>query len=321
MTMSVKFGVVLVAVLIAPAVAALAAIVSAQESDDPATAVTGDALTCPNGAQVQSRFSLDGNAWEVTGILSTGLAGTITVSGPTGDVSAAPTVNLLVSGDPQTGQPVTMAGSTAMTGEMVATSIVNACSADTTDQPVDAPTDQSTDTSSPSPEANPGGETDAGEAVDDDEDDDGDNDAGVCNRGAGHAGDLLMHVNGGGVHIQRGTVTSFDGEVLLVVTPEGSVVVLIDDDTHLNGDLFAAEEVKVRGDFDELGQVVADEVKVLCPHTGGSNSGEEDEDGGDGDEDDDDGGNGNGNGNRSRSGNHDKKQNGNNDDDKDKGDD
>ena len=316
--MSAKLGVVLLAVLIAPAVAALTAIVSAQEGSSPSV-VTGETLTCPNGVQVQSRFSLEGDAWEVTGILQTGLTGTVTVSGPTGDVTVTPTVNLVISGDPQTGQPVTMAGSTAMTGEMVATSIVNACSADATDEPTDAPTDQPTDTSSPSPEATPGGESDVGEAVDDDEGDDGDDDVGICNRGAGHAGDLLMHVNGGGVHIQRGTVTSFDGEALLVVTPEGSVVVLIDDDTHLNGNLFAAEEVKVRGDFDELGQVVADEVKVLCPHTGGSNSGNEDEDGDDGDEDDD--GNGNGNGNRNRSGNHDKKQNGNKDNDKDKGDD
>jgi hypothetical protein len=302
--MSAKLAVILFVVLVAPGAVALAAIVSAQESDndvDPAnTIVMGDALSCANGDQVQSRFSLDGSAWEVTGVLETGLTGIITVAGPTGDVSATPTVNLAVSGDPQTGQPVTMAGTTAATGELVATSVVNACSADATDSPTDAPTDVPTDTPSATPEATPFETPEAtpGEAVDDEDDEDDEaGDDGVCNRGAGNAGDLLMHVNGGGVHIQRGTVTSFDGEVLLVVTPEGSLVVTIDDDTHLNGDLFAAVEVKVRGDLDELGQVIADEVKVLCPHSGGSDS--DHGDGDDGDEEDENGNSGTGNGNGS----------------------
>jgi len=121
-----KATIVLVAILVAPAVAALAAIVSAQESDVP-TDIRGESLTCPSGGQVESRFTLNGDAWVVTGILQTGLIGTITVSGPTGDVSVTPTVNLAITGDPQLGQPVTMAGKIAMTGEMVATTIVDAC--------------------------------------------------------------------------------------------------------------------------------------------------------------------------------------------------
>jgi hypothetical protein len=123
-----KATIVLVAILVAPAVAALAAIVSAQESDVP-TDIRGESLTCPSGAQVESRFTLNGDAWVVTGILQTGLTGTITVSGPTGDVSVTPTVNLAITGNPQLGQPVTMAGKIAMTGEMVATTIVDACAA------------------------------------------------------------------------------------------------------------------------------------------------------------------------------------------------
>jgi hypothetical protein len=322
--MSPKLAVILFAVLVAPGAAALAAIVSAQESDNdvnPAsTNVTGDALSCANGGEVESRFSLDGSAWEVTGILETGLTGTITVAGPTGDVSATPTVNLVVSGDPQTGQPVTMAGTTAATGELVATSVVNACAADPTNPPTDGPTDPPSAmpeaTPAETPEATP-----AREIADDDEDlDDEDDDDAVCNRGAGRAGDLLMHVNGGGVHIQRGTVTSFDGDVLLVVTPEGSVVVTIDGDTHLNGDLPAAVEVKVRGDLDELGQIIADEVKVLCPHSGDSDSDDEDGNDGDGDDEDDNSGSGNGNGNGNASG-HDKKDKHDDGDEEDEGDD
>jgi len=129
-----KAMIVIVALLVAPAVAALTAIVSAQESDVP-TDIRGETLTCPSGAQVESRFTLNGDSWVVTGMLQAGLTGTITVSGPTGDVSVTPTVNLAITGDPQLGQPVTMAGQIAMTGEMVATTIVDACSAATTDTP------------------------------------------------------------------------------------------------------------------------------------------------------------------------------------------
>jgi len=249
-----KAGIVLAAILVAPAVAALAAIVSAQKSDVP-TDVRGEMLTCPNGAQVQSRFVLEGDAWEVTGILQAGLTGTITVSGPTGDVSVTPTVNLVVTGDPQLGQPVTMDGTLAMTGEMVATSILNACAAAPTDDPF--PT--------------PGGDDPAGQPVLDQDDAEGDDEGEkVCNRGAGHAGNLLMHVNNGGVHIQRGTVTSFDGQSLEVTVPDGSLTVMIAHSTHLNGDPANAVEVKVRGEFDEGGVVIADEVKVLCPNPHGN---------------------------------------------------
>jgi hypothetical protein len=121
-----KAGAFVAVLLVAPAIAALAAIVSAQETDVP-TDTKGDMLACPSGTQVQSRFTLNGDAWEVTGVLSAGLEGTITVSGPSGDVSVTPTVNLVVTGDPQAGQPVTMSGTIAMTGEMVAISIVDAC--------------------------------------------------------------------------------------------------------------------------------------------------------------------------------------------------
>ena len=159
-----KATIVFATILVAPAVAALAAIVSAQESDVP-TDIRGETLTCPSGAQVESRFTLNGDSWVVTGILQAGLTATITVSGPTGDVSVTPTVNLAITGDPQLGQPVTMAGQIAMTGEMVATTIVDACSAATTD------------TSSPSAEDDPAAQPvsnddkDQGEEASDEPDD------------------------------------------------------------------------------------------------------------------------------------------------------
>jgi hypothetical protein len=160
---------------------------------------------------------------------------------------------------------------------MVATQIIEACpgtsstpSADATPppeptgQPPAAPT---ADGEEPTPTA-------ALNAISDDE----------CNRGAGQSGELRMHSNGGGVHIQRGSVVSFDGTSLVVNTPDGPVTVVMSDDTHINGDVSAAFEVKVRGDLDE-GVIEADEVKGLCPH--GDEDEKDDDDEEDGDDDDD----------------------------------
>jgi hypothetical protein len=243
-----------------------------EDNGPPTDLLGGEMLSCPDGTQVQSRFSRNGDSWEVTGILSTGLDGTITVAGPEEDVSATPTVNIVVSGDPQPGDVVTMAGMIpAVTGEMVATSVTAECPEAVAEVPP--------------PAAEVAALSDGPDADEDFEDEA----EGVCNRGAGQSGELLMHENNGGVHIQRGQVVSLEGDTLSVQTPEGTMVVMIDDDTHLNGDPAAAVEVKVRGDMDD-GVLIADEVKVLCPNPHGE--GDEGDDDERGNDDEGDGGQG-----------------------------
>jgi len=198
-----KAAIVLATILVAPAVAALAAIVSAQESDVP-TDITGDTLACPNGAQVQSRFVLDGDSWEVTGVLQAGLTGMITVSGPTGDVSVTPTVNLVIKGDPQLGQPVTMSGTIAMTGEMAATTIADACLA----------------ASSDSPSATPAADGSAGQPVSDENEDQDDEDESV---GEGREDDGDNEDSAGNEKIAEAIAEEFDTtpEEVLALHDEG----------------------------------------------------------------------------------------------------
>jgi hypothetical protein len=161
----------------------------------------------------------------------------------------------------------------AATGEMVATSIATECPGTIPTTPAEVPPPPAAEivavVDEPKIDEEPEGEADE-----------------VCNRGAGQSGELRKHENNGGVHIQRGQMVSIEGDTLSVQTPEGTVVVMIGDDTHLNGDPATAFEVKVRGDMDD-GVLLADEVKVLCPNPHG-----DDEEDGYEEEDDDERGNG-----------------------------
>ncbi len=273
-----KSIVILALTVLATSVVAVGVVAAGSITEDnapPTDLLGGEMLSCPDGTQVQARFSRNADAWEVTGILSTGLVGTITVAGPQGDVSATPAVNLVVSGDPQQGEVVTMAGMIpAATGEMVATSIAAECPGTDPTTPAEVPPPPAAEVVALVDDPN------ADEAVEDEAE-------GVCNRGAGQSGEVLMHENNGGVHIQRGQVVSIEGDHLSVQTPEGTMVVMIDEDTHLNGDAAAGFEVKVRGDVDG-GVLIADEVKVLCPNPHGEDDEEDD------DEKHDDGENGRG---------------------------
>jgi len=134
----------------------------------------GEILTCPDGMQVQSRFTSDGDAWEVTGTLLSGLEGMITVAGPTGEVSATPAVNLVVTGEPVQGEVVTLTGTVvAVTGDMVATAIEDKCPAPVGEvPPPEAAPDEFAD------EDDDGGEGDEGDDDDSEGDGGGDEESG-----------------------------------------------------------------------------------------------------------------------------------------------
>jgi hypothetical protein len=281
--MTSKISTLLVVAITAPAIAAVAAIVSAQES--PPTDVTGAVLTCANGAQVQERFRMDGDNWEITGVMTSGPEISITVAGPSGDVTVVPTVNLEVGNGVVAGQPVTMRGTTvAATGEMVATSLVDACGAAGVQ---------------PSPEATAEPTAPDEGAVSDVDDDDEAKEGVACNGGPGNSGELRAKIKNGKAHIQRGTVISADGGTIVVQTPEGALTVVIDGETKVRGDTESAAEVRVRGDIDD-GVVQAEDVRVLCADAGNEQAGDddgadEDDEGGDdedeaGDDDGDEGG-------------------------------
>jgi hypothetical protein len=273
-----KIGSMAAAALAVPAVAVIAAVVSAQESGP--TVVTGVTLTCANSAQVQERFVMDGDSWEITGVMTSGPEVSITVAGPSGDVTVVPTVNLEVGAGVVVGQPVTMRGTTvATTGEMVATSLVDACGGAGVQ---------------PSPEATGEPAAPDGAVADVDDEDEAEQGA-ACNGGPGNSGELRAKIKNGKAHIQRGAVSSANGATLVVETPDGPVTVVIDGDTKLRGNPESAAEVRVRGNVDD-GVVEAEDVRVLCADGANEQAGndaddetdDDDEGGEDEDEADDD---------------------------------
>ena len=68
----------------------------------------------------------------------------------------------------------------------------------------------------------------------------------------------------GEARIRNAAVLSSDAGSLTVDTPAGPVVVRIDDDAEVNGDLAAAAEVEVEGELDDDDTVLASQVDVLC---------------------------------------------------------
>lgn len=262
----------LVALLLAISVIGTAATTLGQQGSD---AITGDALACPDGSSVLSEFRLENDAFSVTGLLVSLDAQSVAVTGPTGDVTAALTVN--AEGDPglQPGTPATVEGALFDQGtSFVASEIRSACNGGT-DTPQPSPSGSPTDTpipgdASPTPTPTPMPEPGdmPGEAV--------------CNRGPGRGGELHLIIHGDRVDIKPGTVASSAEGLITVMTPFGELPVMIDDSAKVKGDLASATEVWVKGMLADDG-VHADQVKVLCPHE--AHQDDDDDDGGDDDVD------------------------------------
>src|SRR3990172_1076526 len=89
--------------------------------------IVGEKLTCASGQQVQSLFSLEGDSFEVVGTVVSQVAGTLVVSGPSGEVPA--TLSADVTGQFEAGQIVEVHGFVDNLGRYVATDVTAACDA------------------------------------------------------------------------------------------------------------------------------------------------------------------------------------------------
>jgi hypothetical protein len=98
--------------------------------------------------------------------------------------------------------------------------------------------------------------------------DDGEGDADRdddCKHGARGRGAAQLKVRKDGeARIRNAAVLSSDAGSLTVDTPGGPVVVRIDDDAEVNGDLAAAAEVEVEGELNDANAIQASQVEVLC---------------------------------------------------------
>ena len=161
--------------------------------------------------------------------------------------------------------------------------------------PAEGAEDEADDEAPDADEADETGDGNA-DADDDDVDDVDDVELEECNRGPGKAGEFRLEIEDDEVEIDRGTVASFDGTTLIIVgAPAGPISAVLTAESEIDGELATAIEVRLKGIVLEDGNIVIDEVKVLCPEpeadetdTAEEELGAEEEDPDDDDGEDDD---------------------------------
>jgi hypothetical protein len=221
---------------------------SAQEN----THVEGATVNCPDGRSFTSSFEIEGARFRVLGTLISMEGRSAVIGGPTGDVPVNLSDSAEVSSGLVIGEPVKAEGSIDDLGVYVADEVVAICSVAATPTPVPTPTPGPM-TPGPSPEAIPAETPEP--AVDER----------ICNRSPGRAGDMRFEVDHDEVKIKRGAVLAFVDGSLTVDTPGGPITVMITSDTEVKGDLTLATEVRLESAFDDAGNILAEEIRALCP--------------------------------------------------------
>lgn len=197
-------------------------------------------IDCPAGEDPRFKIEVEGNTFEVVGTLDSLTDTLVSVLGPGALVEATVDAGTEINIDQASpaGTPVKVEG-TIDGDTFVARQVNSACE----DEVV--PDDQN--------------------EVDDEDEDEVEAEDEDCNRGPGEHGDLRVKIEGNEIEIERGTVLSFDGGVLMVDAPAGPFTVMIDAGTEVDGDLSLATEVRVEGTLTDGASVQAEEVKTLCP--------------------------------------------------------
>jgi hypothetical protein len=109
-----------------------------------------------------------------------------------------------------------------------------------------------------------------------------DDDREDCHRGSRGRGALRFQVDDGEVRIKRGAIVASEGNSFTVDTPAGQILVVISDDSEGAGNLTSGAEVRLDGELQADGSVVAEKVKLLC------DTGNDDRRNNEGDDDDED---------------------------------
>jgi len=134
--------------------------------------VAGEVIDCPSGEDTHFKFEQSSDEFEVTGTLVSLGDGSVVVTGPDGDVTAAVDPNAEIEGDPQPGDPVKVEGAVLEDGSLVAWEVESACDdeddSDDADENHDADDDDSGDDSISSGDGDHSGDDSSGGDSDDD---------------------------------------------------------------------------------------------------------------------------------------------------------
>ena len=232
-------------------------------------------IDCAGADDPHFQLHLDGDTFEVTGRLENLSADQVQVLGPGLTVEIKRDPGTQIESGLKTGDPVTVEGTVLSDRQLQALTVALRCQ-----EAISATPAATVAPASPGQQVALVNASDDGDG-DADQDDD-------CKHGARGRGATQLKVRKDGeARIRNAAVLSSDAGSLTVDTPAGPVVVRIDDDAEVNGDLAAAAEVEVEGELDDDDTVRASQVDVLCQ---GANAKEH--------EGDDRRGNGRGNGRR-----------------------
>ena len=233
---------------------------------------TAGMIDCAGPDDPHFQLHVDGDTFEVTGRLETLSADQVQVVGPGLTVEIKRDPGTAIEAGLKTGDPVTVEGTVLSDRQLQALTVALRCHEAISATPAATAAPAGVDQQVANIDDN--GEQDK----DQDEDDD-------CKHGAQGRGAAQLKVKKDGeARIKHAAVLSSEADSLTVDTPAGAVVVRIDDDTDVSGDLAAAAEVEIEGDLEDDDAILADQIDVLC------RGADEDEDGGD-----DGGGDGRGN--------------------------
>jgi hypothetical protein len=217
-----------------------------------AACATAGMIDCAGADDPHFQLHVDGDTFEVTGRLESLSADQVQVLGPGLTVEIKRDPGTAIEAGLKTGDPVTVEGTVLSDRQLQALTVVLRC------QEAASATPAATAASASVGQQVANVDDNGDEDKDQDEHDD-------CKHGAQGTGAAQLKVKKDGeARIKHADVLSSDADSLTVATPAGPIVVRMDDDTDVSGDLAAAAEVEIEGDLDDDDSVLAAQIEVLC---------------------------------------------------------
>jgi len=210
-------------------------------------------IDCASGEDPRFALRIEGDSFEVTGRLDSISNELVRVQGPGLLVEISRDAGTQVDGGLKSGDPVRVEGAVRDAQKLHALAVALRC--------------EGALTPSPAPAAKETQQPNQTQVSED------------CKRGANGRGAARLKVHDGEAEAKRVAVLSRDGGDLTVQSPSGTLSVRLDDNTHIEGDLASAQDVRVRGRLQGNDSIVAQEIDVLCTKSEGQNDTNRDDSG------------------------------------------
>jgi len=199
-------------------------------------------IDCASGEDPRFQLRIEGNTFEVTGRLDSIGNELVRVQGPGLLVEISRDAGTQVEGGLKSGDPVRVEGSVRDAQQLHALAIALRCEDALTPAPV--------------PAAQETQQANQAQVTED------------CKRDSNGRGAARLKVHDGEAEAKRVAVLSRDNGGLTVQSPSGKLLVRVDDKTDIQGNLPAAQEVRIRGRIEGNDSILAEKIDVLCAQGG-----------------------------------------------------